>query len=88
MFLCFVTDFVFKQCCGTSSALHLALCLLRYVNCCFTRHKDKESEFVSLSEELQATNPICDHAWRIWEREIRPMDKANVRLPPISALPL
>uniref|UniRef100_A0A9J8A7S4 Retinoblastoma 1 n=1 Tax=Cyprinus carpio carpio TaxID=630221 RepID=A0A9J8A7S4_CYPCA len=35
----------------------------------------KESEFVSLSEELQATNPICDHAWRIWEREIRSMDK-------------
>uniref|UniRef100_A0A673KGZ8 Retinoblastoma-associated protein-like n=1 Tax=Sinocyclocheilus rhinocerous TaxID=307959 RepID=A0A673KGZ8_9TELE len=34
-------------------------------------------EFVSLSEELQATNPICDHAWRIWEREIRSMDKAN-----------
>uniref|UniRef100_A0A9J8ABK5 Retinoblastoma 1 n=1 Tax=Cyprinus carpio carpio TaxID=630221 RepID=A0A9J8ABK5_CYPCA len=42
------------------------------------RHKDKESEFVSLSEELQATNPICDHAWRIWEREIRSMDKANM----------
>ncbi|XP_051732803.1 retinoblastoma-associated protein [Ctenopharyngodon idella] len=42
------------------------------------RHKDKESEFVSLSEELQATNPICDHAWKIWEREIRPMDKANM----------
>uniref|UniRef100_A0A671T672 Retinoblastoma-associated protein n=1 Tax=Sinocyclocheilus anshuiensis TaxID=1608454 RepID=A0A671T672_9TELE len=38
-------------------------------------HKDKEPEFVSLSEELQATNPICDHAWRIWEREIRSMDK-------------
>uniref|UniRef100_A0A8C2INS5 Retinoblastoma 1 n=1 Tax=Cyprinus carpio TaxID=7962 RepID=A0A8C2INS5_CYPCA len=36
---------------------------------------DKEPEFVSLSEELQATNPICDHAWRIWEREIRSMDK-------------
>uniref|UniRef100_A0A8C2INQ3 Retinoblastoma 1 n=1 Tax=Cyprinus carpio TaxID=7962 RepID=A0A8C2INQ3_CYPCA len=32
----------------------------------------------SLSEELQATNPICDHAWRIWEREIRSMDKANM----------
>uniref|UniRef100_A0A671RQ24 Retinoblastoma-associated protein-like n=1 Tax=Sinocyclocheilus anshuiensis TaxID=1608454 RepID=A0A671RQ24_9TELE len=42
------------------------------------RHKDKEPEFVSLSEELQATNPICDHAWRIWEREIRSMDKANM----------
>uniref|UniRef100_A0A8C1XEF3 Retinoblastoma 1 n=1 Tax=Cyprinus carpio TaxID=7962 RepID=A0A8C1XEF3_CYPCA len=42
------------------------------------RHKDKEPEFVSLSEELQATNPICDHAWRIWEREIRSMDKANI----------
>uniref|UniRef100_A0A9J7ZU33 Retinoblastoma-associated protein n=1 Tax=Cyprinus carpio carpio TaxID=630221 RepID=A0A9J7ZU33_CYPCA len=41
------------------------------------RHKDKESEFVSLSEELQATNPICDHAWRIWEREIRSMDKCS-----------
>uniref|UniRef100_A0A671RR83 Retinoblastoma-associated protein-like n=1 Tax=Sinocyclocheilus anshuiensis TaxID=1608454 RepID=A0A671RR83_9TELE len=41
-------------------------------------------EFVSLSEELQATNPICDHAWRIWEREIRSMDKANVRLPLMS----
>uniref|UniRef100_A0A671RPW1 Retinoblastoma-associated protein-like n=1 Tax=Sinocyclocheilus anshuiensis TaxID=1608454 RepID=A0A671RPW1_9TELE len=52
--------------------------------CCFTRHKDKEPEFVSLSEELQATNPICDHAWRIWEREIRSMDKANVRLPLIQ----
>uniref|UniRef100_A0A671RPX3 Retinoblastoma-associated protein-like n=1 Tax=Sinocyclocheilus anshuiensis TaxID=1608454 RepID=A0A671RPX3_9TELE len=50
----------------------------------FTRHKDKEPEFVSLSEELQATNPICDHAWRIWEREIRSMDKANVRLPLMS----
>uniref|UniRef100_A0A673K9N4 Retinoblastoma-associated protein-like n=1 Tax=Sinocyclocheilus rhinocerous TaxID=307959 RepID=A0A673K9N4_9TELE len=48
------------------------------------RHKDKEPEFVSLSEELQATNPICDHAWRIWEREIRSMDKANVRLPLIQ----
>uniref|UniRef100_A0A673KL21 Retinoblastoma-associated protein n=1 Tax=Sinocyclocheilus rhinocerous TaxID=307959 RepID=A0A673KL21_9TELE len=48
------------------------------------RHKDKEPEFVSLSEELQATNPICDHAWRIWEREIRSMDKANVRLHLIS----
>uniref|UniRef100_A0A671RQ61 Retinoblastoma-associated protein n=1 Tax=Sinocyclocheilus anshuiensis TaxID=1608454 RepID=A0A671RQ61_9TELE len=47
-------------------------------------HKDKEPEFVSLSEELQATNPICDHAWRIWEREIRSMDKANVRLPLIQ----
>uniref|UniRef100_A0A8C1XEM7 Retinoblastoma-associated protein n=1 Tax=Cyprinus carpio TaxID=7962 RepID=A0A8C1XEM7_CYPCA len=32
----------------------------------------------------QATNPICDHAWRIWEREIRSMDKANVRLPLIQ----
>uniref|UniRef100_A0A9R1SMW5 Retinoblastoma-associated protein n=2 Tax=Cyprinus carpio TaxID=7962 RepID=A0A9R1SMW5_CYPCA len=52
--------------------------------CCFTRHKDKEPEFVSLSEELQATNPICDHAWRIWEREIRSMDKANVHLPLIQ----
>ncbi|XP_067280625.1 retinoblastoma-associated protein [Pseudorasbora parva] len=42
------------------------------------RHKDKESEFVSLSEELQATDPVCDHAWRIWEREIKPMDNANM----------
>ncbi|XP_051537752.1 retinoblastoma-associated protein-like [Myxocyprinus asiaticus] len=42
------------------------------------RHKDKESAFVCLSEELQVTNATCDHAWRIWEKEIRPMDKANM----------
>ncbi|XP_065142993.1 retinoblastoma-associated protein [Paramisgurnus dabryanus] len=42
------------------------------------RHDDKESEFVSLCEELQVTNPICDHAWRIWEKEIRSLDKAHM----------
>lgn len=42
------------------------------------RHKDKDPEFVFLSEELQSTNSICDHAWRIWEREIRSMDKTNM----------
>lgn len=42
------------------------------------RHKDKEHEFVSLCEELQVTNPICDHAWKIWEKEIRSLDKAHM----------
>uniref|UniRef100_A0A8C1MQ84 Retinoblastoma 1 n=1 Tax=Cyprinus carpio TaxID=7962 RepID=A0A8C1MQ84_CYPCA len=39
--------------------------------------KKKKNLYYSY-EELQATNPICDHAWRIWEREIRSMDKANM----------
>ncbi|TRZ03282.1 hypothetical protein DNTS_006714 [Danionella cerebrum] len=41
------------------------------------RHKDKEPEFVSLCGELQVSNSICDHAWRIWEKDIKSMDKAN-----------
>ncbi|XP_041115989.1 retinoblastoma-associated protein-like [Polyodon spathula] len=31
------------------------------------RHKDKESDFLTLCQKLKVTDEVCDRAWRIWE---------------------
>ncbi|XP_036380704.1 retinoblastoma-associated protein [Megalops cyprinoides] len=31
------------------------------------KHKDKDSEFVTLCEKLKVTDAVCDRAWTIWE---------------------
>ncbi|XP_061103855.1 retinoblastoma-associated protein isoform X1 [Conger conger] len=31
------------------------------------RHKDKDVEFLTLSEKLKINDHVCDHAWSIWD---------------------
>ncbi|KAG9332979.1 hypothetical protein JZ751_013934 [Albula glossodonta] len=31
------------------------------------RHKDKDAEFVTLSEKLKVTDAVCDRAWAVWD---------------------
>lgn len=31
------------------------------------RHRDKDTEFVTLCKSLHVTDLVCDHAWTLWE---------------------
>ncbi|KAJ8348542.1 hypothetical protein SKAU_G00271310 [Synaphobranchus kaupii] len=38
------------------------------------RHKDKDADFVTLSEKLKINNEVCDRAWSIWDSVRASMD--------------
>lgn len=31
------------------------------------RHRDKDTEFVTLCKSLRVTDLVCDHAWTLWK---------------------
>ncbi|XP_034539381.1 retinoblastoma-associated protein [Notolabrus celidotus] len=39
------------------------------------KHRDKDSEFVSLCKGLHVTDSVCDHAWKLWKAVQDSMDE-------------
>lgn len=45
-----------------------------------SRHRDKETEFVTLCKSLHVTDQVCDHAWTLWKTIQDSMEELEVRI--------
>uniref|UniRef100_A0A674MNT5 Retinoblastoma 1 n=1 Tax=Takifugu rubripes TaxID=31033 RepID=A0A674MNT5_TAKRU len=45
-----------------------------------SRHRDKETEFVTLCKSLHVTDLVCDHAWTLWKTIQDSVEELEVRI--------